>query len=122
MTTKPTPGERFEGVMLVLILLAIGGMAAAASFTHVHDWTMNNSPAGTGDWFGWANAVISDLVPSASDSKSADADATTCTSAPTPSWSSSPPPRSRWPGSSPRRNPPSPAGCSPLYPRSGSSP
>jgi len=60
---KPTPGERFEGVMLVLILLAIGGMAAAASFTHVHDWTMTNSPAGTGDWFGWANAVISDLVP-----------------------------------------------------------
>jgi hypothetical protein len=63
MTTKPTSGERFEGVMLVLILLAIGGAAAAASFTHVHDWTMANSPQGTGDWFGWANAVISDLVP-----------------------------------------------------------
>lgn len=62
-TTKPTAGERFEGVMLVLILLAIGGAAAAASFTHVHDWTMANSPQGTGDWFGWANAVISDLVP-----------------------------------------------------------
>src|SRR5690606_14636519 len=25
--------------------------------------TMANSPHGTGDWFGWANAVISDLVP-----------------------------------------------------------
>jgi hypothetical protein len=62
-TPRPTAGERFEGVMLVLILLAIGGMAAAASFTHVHDWTMANSPTGTGDWFGWANAVISDLVP-----------------------------------------------------------
>jgi hypothetical protein len=49
--------------MLVLILLAVGGAAAAASFTHVHDWTMANSPAGTGDWFGWANAIISDLVP-----------------------------------------------------------
>jgi hypothetical protein len=63
--TRPTPsaGERFEGVAQVLILLAIGGMAAAASFTHVHDWTMTNSPDGTGDWFGWANAVVSDLVP-----------------------------------------------------------
>jgi hypothetical protein len=67
MTTTPTPaptaGERFEGVMLVLILLVIGAAAAAASFTHIHDWTMANSPQGTGDWFGWANAVISDLVP-----------------------------------------------------------
>jgi hypothetical protein len=73
MTTTPTPiaaqadsrdsGARLEGVALVLILLAVGGMAAAASFRHVHDWTMHNAPAGTGDWFGWANAVISDLVP-----------------------------------------------------------
>jgi hypothetical protein len=61
--TRSTAGERFEGVAQVLILLAIGGMAAAASFTHVHDWTMTNSPDGTGDWFGWANAVVSDLVP-----------------------------------------------------------
>src|SRR5690606_20529288 len=62
-TPKPTTGERVEGVALVLILLVIGGAAAAASFTHIHDWTMANSPHGTGDWFGWANAVISDLVP-----------------------------------------------------------
>lgn len=47
----------------VVILLAVGGMAGAASFTHVHDWTMANSPAGTPDWFGWANAVISELTP-----------------------------------------------------------
>ena len=40
-------------------------MAGAASFTHVHDWTMHNTPAGTGDWFGWANAVISELTPTA---------------------------------------------------------
>jgi hypothetical protein len=59
----PTAGERFEGVVLVLILLGIGAVSAAASFTHIHDWTMDNSPAGTGDWFGWANAVVSDLVP-----------------------------------------------------------
>jgi hypothetical protein len=63
MTTKPTGADRFEGFMLVLILLGIGAVSAAASFTHIHDWTMTNSPAGTGDWFGWANAVVSDLVP-----------------------------------------------------------
>jgi hypothetical protein len=40
-------------------------MAGAASFTHVHDWTMHNVPAGTGGWFGWANAVISELTPTA---------------------------------------------------------
>jgi hypothetical protein len=64
MTTTPRdPASRVEGVALVVILLAVGGMAAAASFRHVHDWTMHNAPSGTGDWFGWANAVISDLVP-----------------------------------------------------------
>jgi len=62
-----TPGraDRAEAVIQVLILLAIAGMAAAASFTHVHDWTMRNSPAGTGSWFGWANAIISELTPTA---------------------------------------------------------
>lgn len=55
--------ERLETVLLVAILLVVGGLAGAASFTHVHDWTMDNSPAGTGDWFGWANAAISELMP-----------------------------------------------------------
>ncbi|MFI1191829.1 hypothetical protein ACH4T9_00900 [Micromonospora sp. NPDC020750] len=60
---KPTAGPRLEGVVLVLILLAVAGFAGAASFTHVKDWTLANSPTGTGQWFGWANAVISELVP-----------------------------------------------------------
>ncbi|MEV4514504.1 DUF2637 domain-containing protein [Dactylosporangium sp. NPDC049525] len=47
----------------MLILLAVAGMAGSASFTHVHDWTMHNSPAGTGDWFGWANATVTELIP-----------------------------------------------------------
>jgi hypothetical protein len=64
MATKtPTTGTRVEGVVLVLILLTVAGFAGAASFTHVKDWTLANSPAGTGEWFGWANAVISELVP-----------------------------------------------------------
>ncbi|MEU1754000.1 hypothetical protein ABZ436_15225 [Micromonospora matsumotoense] len=60
---KPTTGTRLEGVVLVLILIAVAGFAGAASFTHVKDWTLANSPTGTGQWFGWANAVISELVP-----------------------------------------------------------
>jgi hypothetical protein len=60
-----TGPERIESAIQILILLLIGGMAGAASFTHVHDWTMRNAPAGTGGWFGWANAVISELTPTA---------------------------------------------------------
>ncbi|SCF13616.1 hypothetical protein GA0070607_5978 [Micromonospora coriariae] len=63
-TTAPaSAGTRLEGLVLVLILIVVGGSAGAASFTHVHDWTMANSPANTPGWFGWANAVISELVP-----------------------------------------------------------
>ena len=62
MTARP---ERLENGVQILILITIGGMAGAASFTHVHDWTMHNAPAGTGGWFGWANAVISELTPTA---------------------------------------------------------
>lgn len=61
--TDRTTGPRIEGLVLVLILIAVAGFAGAASFTHVKDWTLANSPDGTGAWFGWANAVISELVP-----------------------------------------------------------
>jgi hypothetical protein len=54
-----------ERLVQVLILILIAAMAGAASFTHVHDWTMHNAPPGTGSWFGWANAVISELTPTA---------------------------------------------------------
>ncbi|MGK5522281.1 DUF2637 domain-containing protein [Micromonospora sp. URMC 107] len=64
---KPHPtatrADRVEGLVLVVILLLVAGFAGAASFTHVKDWTLDNSPTGTGEWFGWANAVISELVP-----------------------------------------------------------
>jgi hypothetical protein len=62
--TTPQPG-RAENVVQVIIVLAIGGMAGAASFTHVHDWTMHHVPPGTSGWFGWANAIISELTPTA---------------------------------------------------------
>jgi hypothetical protein len=60
--TRP---DRIENAVQILILLLIGCMAGAASFTHVHDWTMRNAPPGTGSWFGWANAIISELTPTA---------------------------------------------------------
>lgn len=66
--TDPIPRRSFtgEGLVLVVITVVIGAMAGAASFTHMHDWTMSNSPAGTPQWFGWANAVVSELTPTAS--------------------------------------------------------
>ncbi|MFG3638796.1 hypothetical protein ACGF3C_00815 [Micromonospora sp. NPDC047762] len=65
--TTPTPKSpfiaRLQDGVLVLIVLLVGAMAGAASFNHVHDWTISNSPTGTADWFGWANAVITELIP-----------------------------------------------------------
>ncbi|WP_053175018.1 hypothetical protein [Nonomuraea sp. SBT364] len=66
MSSPGNRTERIESTVQLVILLLVGLMAGAASFTHVHDWTMANSPAGTGEWFGWANAVISELTPTAS--------------------------------------------------------
>ncbi|MET8122821.1 DUF2637 domain-containing protein [Micromonospora sp. NPDC005291] len=60
-----TRADRIDALVLVVILLIVAGFAGAASFTHVKDWTLDNSPAGTGEWFGWANAVISELIPAA---------------------------------------------------------
>jgi hypothetical protein len=45
--------------ILSLVMLA----SLAASFTHMKHWTMRWMPDDTPDWFGWANAVISELVP-----------------------------------------------------------
>ena len=58
-----TFADKAEDAVLVLILLVVGLFSGAASFTHVHDWTMAHTPEGRGEWFGWANAVISELVP-----------------------------------------------------------
>ncbi|MEV4515157.1 hypothetical protein AB0K00_40130 [Dactylosporangium sp. NPDC049525] len=57
--------DRLTDGLLICIVLLVGIMAGAASFTHVHDWTMHNSPTGTKDWIGWANAVITELIPTA---------------------------------------------------------
>jgi hypothetical protein len=54
-----------EDTAQTVILALVAGMAGAGSFTHVHDRTMRNVPPGTGTWLGWANAVITELVPAA---------------------------------------------------------
>lgn len=51
--------NRAESGARLLIVLAIGGMAGAAAFTHVHDLTVAH---GQPDWIGWANAVAVELM------------------------------------------------------------
>jgi hypothetical protein len=58
-TTGAPAGERVEGVVQVAIMLVIGGMAGAASFTHVHDVAVAH---GQPDWIGWADAVVVELM------------------------------------------------------------
>jgi hypothetical protein len=52
-------GERLEAVAQILILLAVGGLAGAVSFVHVHDWTVAN---GQLSWVGWTNAMVTELI------------------------------------------------------------
>ncbi len=47
MTTTRTRAEKAESLALVAILIVVAGFAGAASFTHVKDWTLANSPSGT---------------------------------------------------------------------------
>jgi hypothetical protein len=59
MTVIRTTGERAEGVVQVVILLTIGGVAAAASFTHVHNVAAKHGQPG---WLAWADAVVLELM------------------------------------------------------------
>jgi hypothetical protein len=54
---------RVEGVVQVVIMLAIGGAAGAGSFTHVHDVAAAHGQAG---WLAWADAVVLELMSIAS--------------------------------------------------------
>ncbi|WP_327030083.1 DUF2637 domain-containing protein [Micromonospora sp. NBC_01740] len=51
--------ERTESAVRLVILLAIGTMAGAAAFTHVHDLSVAH---GQPHWIGWANAVAVELM------------------------------------------------------------
>ncbi|MFI5837725.1 hypothetical protein ACIA5A_29010 [Micromonospora sp. NPDC051300] len=55
--------DKVEDTVKLVVLVAIMGAALAASFTHMRDWTLHWMPEHTPEWFGWANAVISELLP-----------------------------------------------------------
>src|SRR4051794_15553267 len=64
--TSPGPGGEstsIEGVLQVVIMLAIGTAAGAGSFTHVHDVAAAHGQAG---WLAWADAVVLELMSIAS--------------------------------------------------------
>jgi hypothetical protein len=52
-------GERVEGIAQTVIMLAIGGAAGAASFTHVHDVAAAHGQPG---WLAWTDAVTLELA------------------------------------------------------------
>lgn len=57
--SAPPRAERIEGWAQIIILLGMGIMAGAASFTHLHDLTVAH---GQPNWFGWVNAVVVELT------------------------------------------------------------
>src|SRR4051794_20841312 len=59
MSARPARGQRAEGFIQVAILLAIGGTAAAASFTHVHNVAAAHGQPG---WLAWADAIVLELM------------------------------------------------------------
>jgi hypothetical protein len=59
MITNHTAGQRAESVVQVLILLTVGGVAAAASFTHVHNVAAAHGQPG---WLAWADAIVLELM------------------------------------------------------------
>src|SRR4051794_7754561 len=66
--SRPAPSRvnALQDATLLIIVLLVGVMAGAASSTPAHASPTPPTPADTADWFGWANAVISELIPTAS--------------------------------------------------------
>jgi hypothetical protein len=59
VSATPTAGQRAESVVQVLILLTVGGVAAAASFTHVHNVAAAHGQPG---WLAWTDAIVLELM------------------------------------------------------------
>ena len=59
MTNTHGTAGRVEGIVQVAILLAVGGMAGAASFTHVHNVAAAHGQPG---WLAWADAIVLELM------------------------------------------------------------
>ena len=63
MNHRTNRSERLEGVVQIVIMLAIGGASAAASFTHVAAVAAAHGQPG---WLAWADAVTLELMSVAS--------------------------------------------------------
>ncbi|MEU0466699.1 DUF2637 domain-containing protein [Amycolatopsis sp. NPDC006131] len=48
-------GTRLVDVVRVLVTVVLGGIGAAAGFTHTHDWAVHHGQTG---WLAWADAVV----------------------------------------------------------------
>ncbi|WP_020416504.1 DUF2637 domain-containing protein [Amycolatopsis sp. ATCC 39116] len=58
MSKVDTPrgtGTRLMEVVQVLVTVVLGGIGAAAGFTHTHDWAVHHGQTG---WLAWADAVV----------------------------------------------------------------
>lgn len=73
--THTRRGVGAEDYVQFVILGLVVSAALAGAFTHMHDWTIDaidgalsaiGSDKRTPDWIGWANAVISELLPTSS--------------------------------------------------------
>ncbi len=59
----PPRGARAEGIIQIVIMLAIGGAAGAASFTHVYRVALTH---GQPAWIAWCDAIVLELTSVAS--------------------------------------------------------
>jgi hypothetical protein len=48
-------GRQLVGVIRVLVTALLGGIGAAAGFSHTHDWAVHHGQTG---WLAWADAVV----------------------------------------------------------------
>lgn len=48
-------GTRLVDMVRVLVTMVLGGIGAAAGFTHTHDWAVHHGQTG---WLAWADAVV----------------------------------------------------------------
>src|SRR3982074_2828861 len=48
-------GRHLVDVIRVLVTALLGGIGAAAGFTHTHDWAVHHGQTG---WLAWADAVV----------------------------------------------------------------
>jgi hypothetical protein len=57
--TSHTTVDRFTTGLRVLITVVLGGIGAAAGFTHTHDWAVHHGQTG---WIAWADAVVIECI------------------------------------------------------------